>query len=131
MEIQCLDLHEVLEIHRDQVERHGGAPGVRDLELLESALAMPRAGAAGEYLHRDLFEMAAAYLFHVVKNHPFVDGNKRVGAMSAFVFLRLNGLMVSASNAAFERAVLSVAEGTMDKAGAARFFRENTRSIRR
>src|SRR5207245_5063328 len=90
MAIVFLDLAEVTEIHRDQIERYGGAHGVRDQGLLESALAMPQAGMAGEYFHTDLFEMAAAYLFHLAKNHPFIDGNKRVAAMAAFVFLAMN-----------------------------------------
>lgn len=68
-----LELDEVLEIHRDQVERYGGLAGIRDAALLNSAVAMPRSGAAAAYVHTDLFEMAAAYLFHIVKNHPFVD----------------------------------------------------------
>ena len=80
-----LELHEILEIHRDQIERYGGDPGVRDLELLKSAVAMPMAGVREKYLHGDLFEMAAAYLYHIVQNHPFVDGNKRTGLVAALV----------------------------------------------
>ena len=71
-----LGLDEVIEIHRDQIERYGGHPGVRDMGLLQSAIAMPQASHGGKYLHADLFEMAAAYLFHIVQNHPFVDANK-------------------------------------------------------
>ncbi len=85
-----LTLGEVLEIHRDQIGRYGGAAGIRDLGLLQSALSQPRATFGGEFLHGDLAEMAAAYLFHLVCDHPFVDGNKRVGLVSAIVFLRLN-----------------------------------------
>src|SRR5262245_50033502 len=87
-----LSRDEVLEIHRQQIERFGGRPGVRDVGLLDSALAMPAAGIGGERLHGDAYEMAAAYLFHLAKNHPFFDGNKRVAAHSAYVFLSLNGL---------------------------------------
>ena len=75
-----LCLGEVVEIPRDQIERYGGSPGIRDLGLLQSALAMPAAGFGGRYLHTDLFEMSAAYLFHITQNHPFADGNKRTGA---------------------------------------------------
>src|SRR5579862_9231236 len=85
-----LTLSEVLEIHRDQIARYGGAAGIRDVGLLQSALSQPKAAFAGDFLHSDRFEMAAAYLFHIIRNHPFVDGNKRVGAVSAIVFLRLN-----------------------------------------
>jgi death-on-curing protein len=128
VEPDFLGLEEVLEIHRDQVERYGGRAGVRDLGLLESALGMPRAGAAGRWFHADLFEMAAAYLFHIVRDHPFLDGNKRVGAMAAFVFLAMNGIRLRASNASYERLVRSVAEGRADKAAVARFLRRNGRT---
>jgi death-on-curing protein len=86
-----LTTEDVLAIQVDQVRRYGGSEGLRDEGLLLSALAMPQAGFAGEYLHGDDFEMAAAYLFHIVMNHPFIDGNKRVGAVAARVFLALNG----------------------------------------
>lgn len=86
-----LSLEDAILIHQDQIERYGGSPGIRDLDLLKSALAMPRAGAFGQYFHAALFEMAAAYLFHIVMDHPFIDGNKRVGAVAAFVFLKRTG----------------------------------------
>ena len=120
-----LGFAEVLEIHRDQIERYGGKTGNRDLGLLQSALAMPAAGFGGRYLHGDLFEMAAAYLFHIVRNHPFVDGNKRTGAVAALVFLSLNGMEIEASEDIFEQTVRAVAEGKMDKSAIAGFFREH------
>ena len=122
-----LSLGEVLEIHRDQIERYGGGPGIRDLGLLQSALAMPAAGFGGRYLHTDLFEMAAAYLFHITQNHPFVDGNKRTGAVASLVFLSLNGVDILAEEEEFEKIVLGVAEGKLDKAALAEFFRNNSR----
>ena len=81
-----LCLEDIFEIHADQISRYGGSPGTRDLRLLESALAMPESGFGRQYLHlhTDLYEMAAAYLYHLVQNHPFMDGNKPVGAMAAF-----------------------------------------------
>ena len=66
-----LTLGEVIEIHKDQIDNYGGKPGIRDLGLLKSALAMPAAGLHDRYLHNDLFEMATAYLYHIVQNHPF------------------------------------------------------------
>jgi len=120
-----LSLAEVLEIHRDQIERYGGKTGIRDLGLLQSALAMPSAGFGGRYFHGDLFEMAAAYLFHIVRNHPFVDGNKRTGAVAALVFLALNGMEIEAGEDIFEQTVRAVAEGKMDKSAIAGFFREH------
>ena len=80
MEPDFLTLDEVLRIHLDQIERYGGQSGLRDLGLLESAVNMPRASFAGRHAHTDLFEQAAAYLFHIVSNHPFIDGNKRTGS---------------------------------------------------
>jgi len=121
-----LSLSEILEIHQDQLERYGGEPGLRDLGLLQSALAMPAAGFGGRYLHEDLFEMAAAYVFHIVRNHPFVDGNKRTGAVAALVFLSLNEIRVNAKEGDFEQAVLAVAEGEWDKPVCARFLRDHS-----
>ena len=120
-----LSLAEVLEIHRDQIERYGGKSGIRDMGLLQSALAMPAAGFGSRYLHSDLFEMAAAYLFHIVRNHPFVDGNKRTGAVAALVFLSLNGIEIEAGEDLFEQTVRAVAEGNMDKSAITRFFRQH------
>lgn len=125
-----LELAHVVEIHRDQIARYGGSPGARDQHLLESAIAMPQSGMGDEYFHRDLHEMAAAYLFHIVKNHPFVDGNKRVGAMAAFIFLRLNGIDLTASERSYERLVLDVVAGGGDKAKIAAFFREHSRPLK-
>src|SRR5689334_11479004 len=93
-----LTLDEALAIHAHQITKYGGTLGIRDRGLLESALAMPEASFGGEALHASLSEQAAAYLFHLVKNRPFLDGNKRVGLACALVFLRLNGAHVSASD---------------------------------
>lgn len=79
MDPEYLTTEDVLEIHADQIERYGGSGGIRDRGLLEAAVAMPQASFDGQLLHGDLFEMAAAYLYHLVQNHPFVDGNKRAG----------------------------------------------------
>lgn len=72
-----LDLARILRTHRSLIEYYGGAEGVRDVGLLHSAVAMPQASFGGAFLHQDLFEMAAAHLYHIVQNHPFLDGNKR------------------------------------------------------
>jgi len=127
--MKLLSLAEVLEIHQDQVTRYGGASGIRDIELLKSALGMPPATYGGEFLHTDIFEMAAAYLFHPVKNHPFLDGNKRVGAVAALVFLALNGYDLNAPEDDFAERVLAVARGELDKAGVAVFIRRWSRAL--
>ena len=125
MRPEFLTLAEVLEIHRDQIRRYGGQAGIRDLGLLQSALAMPAAGFGRSYLHSDLSEMAAAYLFHIVRNHPFVDGNKRTGTVAALVFLALNGLQLRVAAEPLERIVRAVAEGKTDKSAVAEFFRKH------
>jgi death-on-curing protein len=90
-EPEFLTLDEVLGIHADQIRVYGGAGGLRDLRLLRSAIAMPEMTFDDEYLHPSVFEMAAAYLFHLTRNHPFIDGNKRAALACALVFLGLNG----------------------------------------
>jgi death-on-curing protein len=122
-----LTLHEILEISRDQLTRYGGTGGIRDLGLLQSAVAQPRVTFGGRFLHGDRFEMAAAYLFHIVQNHAFVDGNKRVGAVASIVFLRLNGQDIVATNAELEALVLAVAQGKADKVAIRTFFRSHAR----
>ena len=127
MEPVFLNLSQVLQVHRDQIGRYGGEGGIRDLGLLESAVAMPQTGFGGRFLHEDLFEMAAAYLFHIVRNHPFLDGNKRTGLVSALVFLRLNGVHVEATQDDVTRLVLSVAEGAAGKDAVTGFLRRHAR----
>ena len=121
-----LRLNEIVEIHSDQIARYGGSTGIRDMGLLQSAVAMPMSSFGGQYLHADLYEMAAAYLFHLVKNHAFVDGNKRVGTVAAVVFLELNGVEVEADEAEFERLVLDVAENKSGKSAIAEYLRRNS-----
>ncbi|HEU4383352.1 MAG TPA: type II toxin-antitoxin system death-on-curing family toxin [Anaeromyxobacteraceae bacterium] len=111
-----LTLDEVLALHADQIQRYGGSAGVRDLGLLESAIAAPRATFGGGLLHATLPEMAAAYLFHLVRNHPFVDGNKRAGLAAAIAFLGLNDLWLDVDEDELVDRVLGVAEGRIGKA---------------
>lgn len=125
MSIEFLDVDDVLGRHARQVESFGGSPGVREMGLLESAIAQPSTTFGGEFLHEGLFPMAAAYLFHIVKNHPFVDGNKRTGLDAATTFLALNGIVLSAlDNDRLVDATLAVAEGRMNKSELAAFFAE-------
>lgn len=113
----------VLVIHADQLRRYGGTDGLRDEGLLRSALAQPEASFGGQWLHEDLSAMAAAYIFHIAQNHPFVDGNKRVGSVCAMHFLHLNGHTVSADPDAFADIVLHTAEGLTTKDDLATFLR--------
>ncbi len=120
-----LTLDEVLGIHADQIRRYGGTSGLRDLGLLQSALSMPQTTFDDEFLHGTLFEMAAAYLFHLARNHPFIDGNKRTALMCALVFLGLNGHRLVANPDALYRLVDGVASGDVDKSDVSVFFRGN------
>lgn len=119
-----LDVEDVLLIHEEQLPRYGGSPGIRDRGLLESAVAMPRATAGGEFAHEDLFAMAAAYAFHLAQNQPFVDGNKRTGLLAALVFLDFNGVEIADPKGRLYDAMISMAERRLDKAGMARLLRE-------
>ena len=126
MQPAFLTLDEIMAIHQDQIARYGGSDGVHDSGLLQSAVAMPAASFGGQFLHADLCEMAAAYLFHLVQNHPFIDGNKRVRAVAAYVFLALNHRRLTAGDDAYADLVLSVARGETPKSAVAEFFRANT-----
>ena len=119
-----LTLDEVLAIQAEQIERHGGTEGLRDSGLLESALAMPAATYGGEFLHSTLFEMAAAYLFHLCNNHPFLDGNKRTALATCLVFLWLNDLDVVADPDEIAELVLGVADGSLGKAQVAVYLED-------
>ena len=127
MTVVFLALDEVLALHADQIERYGGRPGIRDIPLLESALAVPSATFGGGLLHAGLHEMVAAYLFHLVRNHPFVDGNKRVGLMAMLAFLGLNSLRLHAGPRILTDLVVGVAEGRISKAEVAVFVRGHAR----
>ena len=123
-----LTLDEVLAIHSDQLARYGGRPGIRDLALLESALAQPSASFGGRMLHADIFEMAAAYLFHIVQNHAFIDGNKRVGTAAAIIFLGLNEIVFNADETELEAFVRDVAQGLATKEEISAFLRKCSNS---
>ena len=125
MEPEFLTIHEVFAIHADQIERYGGDPALLDAGLLISAVNMPRQAFGGRFAHADLFEMAAAYLFHIVQNHAFADGNKRTGAVAAIVFLPLNAMEVTVPEKEFLDLVVEVASGKADKTEIASFFREH------
>lgn len=115
MQIYFLTLEDVLEIHLDQIHRYGGKSGVRDQNLLVSSIAQPSSTFDGQYLHKTFSEKAAAYLFHICQNHPFIDGNKRVALVSALIFLAMNDLPIDYDEKALENLTRSVAEGKTKK----------------
>jgi death on curing protein len=122
-----LTLAEVIEIHADQIRRYGGHASLRDLGLLQSALAQPEASFAGEWLHVDRYEMAAAYAYHLCQNHPFFDGNERTALAAALVFLELNRTTIIDPRGRLERAMIRVASGKVSKADFANLLRKLTR----
>lgn len=124
-EPEFLTLDEVLGIHADQIRTGGGTSGLRDLRVLQSAIAMPETTFEGAYLHPSVFEMAAAYLFHLARNHPFVDGNERMALMCALVFLGLNGERLQADPDRLHSLVDGVAVGEVDKAEVSVFLRRS------
>ena len=115
----------VLAVHEKQLAEHGGSTGVRDIGLLESALARPMNLVA--YGEPDFADLAASYGFGIARNHPFVDGNKRTAFVSVELFLRLNGYQLVADDAACVLTMLAVAAGEMDEAGFAAWLRRNCR----
>ena len=121
---EFLSVDDVLLIHQHQIDRFGGATGVRDFDLLESALAQPPMTFGDQFLHQDVFEMASAYLFHLTSNHPFIDGNKRIGLACALIFLDLNGVLISTGTDQLYVLTMEVAQGRKTKEEIALCFKE-------
>jgi death on curing protein len=115
--MRYLNLNEVLELHRLVMEQSGGLVGIHNFSALESALAQPRMTFAGRELYPTMVEKASALGFSLIKNHPFVDGNKRTGQAAMEVFLVLNGFELDASVDEQERVILQVASGQLDREG--------------
>lgn len=118
-----LTIDDVLAVHARSMELFGGAAGIRDQGLLESAVAAPQAAFGGEFAHATIFEMAAAYAFHIAQNQPFIDGNKRTGLGSALVFLSLNGFEVEDPSGELYDVMIAMAERRMDKRAAGVVFK--------
>jgi len=121
-----LDFKSIIKIHDQQILLFGGSYGVRDKGLLESAIAMPLGTFDGEYLHGTIFEMAAAYLFHICKNHPFVDGNKRTSYVAMETFLIINDYLLDSNTDDLENLVLDTATGKLTKNNIAEFLRKKS-----
>ena len=121
-----LSLEETMLIHASMIESYGGSYGVRDQGLLDSAVETPRSGFGGEYFHKSIFEMAAAYIFHIVKNHPFIDGNKRTGLGCTDVFLLINGYDLNFSIDIAEELTLRIASEPITKVEIAKILEEHS-----
>jgi death on curing protein len=125
MEIAFLTLEDVLALHDELIQRYGGTPGLRDAGLLEADLAMPQAGFGSQYFHEFPHEMGAAYLFHLVRNHAFMDGNKRVAFACAILFFKINHVPYSITEEEAAELTLAAAGGTMDKGAVTAFFQKH------
>lgn len=120
----------VMEIHGEVINRFGGSDGLRDLTLLESAVAAPQASFGGESPYSDLIEVAGAYLFYLCRNQPFIDGIKRAALGACLVFLRLNGFKPDPDGPEWEELTLGVASGKLDRDQATRRLRKLVRKAK-
>lgn len=123
--ILFLNIEEVIKIHAHQIALFGGLPGIRDYNLLESALYTPQSTFDGNYLHQDIFAMAAAYGFHLIKNHPFVDGNKRTGIICPVLFLEYNDYEIEISQKKLFDIAISLATSKLSINQFALFLKKN------
>ncbi|MBH8553295.1 type II toxin-antitoxin system death-on-curing family toxin [Nostocaceae cyanobacterium CENA357] len=127
--IRYLLLFEVVELHRQIIEQSGGALGIRDLGALESALAQPRMTFGGQELYPTLVDKASAIGFSLVMNHPFIDGNKRIGHAAMEVFLVMNGLEIDASFDEQEVIILSLASGKLKRKAFTQWLKNHVKVI--
>jgi death-on-curing protein len=126
MEIYFLTLADVKIIHADQIRRYGGIQGIRDINLLDSALNYPQATFDQQYIHSDIYHMAAAYAFSLIKNHPFLDGNKRTGILVALLFLAYNDINLTANQEELYDLTMQIAESKISEEKIALFFRNKS-----
>jgi death-on-curing protein len=124
--MRYLTVEQVLFLHARLIEETGGSHGIRDIGLLESAVARPQAAFEGEELYPDLFSKAAALLHSLIRNHPFIDGNKRAGITAAALFLRANGFVLDADNPELKTFALRVARRNIGVPEVARWLRKHT-----
>jgi death-on-curing protein len=122
-----LTFSEVLLILEDQIRNYGGTYGLRDRNLLSSAIYMPQAGYEGEYFHKTIPAMAAAYAFHICQNHPFIDGNKRVALASSLVFLDINGYSFNCQEETVYEKIMEVAKGELKKEDLIKFYEKHSK----
>jgi death-on-curing protein len=126
---QFLTLSEALQILEDQIRNYGGIYGVRDINLLSSALYMPESSFGGQYLHETIPAMAAAYTFHICQNHPFIDGNKRVALASSLVFLDINGYEFMCDDETLYDEIMNVAKGETKKEDLIKFYEKHSKKL--
>lgn len=120
-----LTAEQVINFHTQMIHLFGGSDGIRDMNLLLSAIEMPKATMFGEDLHPTIYDKAAAYLFHIVCNHPFIDGNKRSGLVTALTFLEVNGVILEYDEHELEDFVVEVGAGRVKKGEIAAYFEKH------
>jgi len=123
--IKFLTLSEVMQILENQIRNYGGAYGVRDLNLLSSAIYMPESSFSGTYLHKSIPAMAAAYAYHICQNHPFIDGNKRVALACSLVFLDINGYEFDCNDEILYDEIMGVAKSEIKKEELMKFYEKH------
>ena len=131
MAVRFIPKEVVFTIHADLLQRYGGEPGLRDVGLLDSALAQPKMTFDGNYVHKTLFDKASAYGFHVCKNHPFVDGNKRVAFVLMDIFLQKTGWEIVSPEEEAYRMMMNLASGKMTKAQLSTWLKEHSSRLTR
>ena len=126
MPVKFLSIELIKIIHTDQIRRFGGSLGIRDHHLLESAIAQPRMTVGSKPAHKTIFEKAAAYGFHLCKNHPFIDGNKRVAFVCMYIFLQRNGWVIKVSEEKAYQMMIELAEGKYTKYKLTSWLKDNS-----
>lgn len=124
--IKFLDKQTIVAFHQNQIETYGGSSGIRDEGLLDSAIAQQQASFDGEYVHENIFEMAAAYGFHICQNHPFYDGNKRTALIAIYTFLYVNGYRLVADKKSLFAIVVDLASGKVEKKELATYLKKHS-----
>ncbi|MBM7558164.1 type II toxin-antitoxin system death-on-curing family toxin [Halanaerobacter jeridensis] len=119
----------ILYFHEQLIQIYGGSPGIRDENLLDSAIQQPKSSFNGDYLHNNIFEMASAYGFHLCRNHPFIDGNKRVALVAMDTFLQNNGYEISASEKETYKIIIELSAENLSKSDLTQWLKQNTTSI--
>lgn len=126
MKIKFLSLQDVKLIQINQINRYGGLHGLRDENLLDSAINYPRATFDQKYLHTDIYHMASSYMYAIIKNHPFLDGNKRTGLIVAILFLAYNDIFINASDEELFDLTVAMAQSKITETDAAIFFKKKS-----
>jgi death-on-curing protein len=124
--IQYLTINQIIQIHGFFLNEHGGLSGIRDKSILESAVKAPKATFDEKELYPSLFDKASVYLLHIVRGHPFFDGNKRAAAGASLMFLRANGIPFKYEKDHFVNFILSIAEGKISKEEIATYFQSRS-----